>query len=180
MSFSEGVLLALATVALLFLIRWGCRLRLVDLENAWLPEDLRCAKLVYAERIFRAKLPVPIVAKLDRGYRNPDGVIILVELKTRRLSRPYLSDVIELSAQRLAVQAQTGERVADYGYVLLQQTGRKRKRAYRVELLSDEKVVALARRREAILMGEVSPRYAAAERLCMRCAYKRECDSARQ
>ena len=71
--------------------------------------------LVYIERVFGAKSPVPIIAKLDHGYRNAEGVIILVELKTRRLNRPYLSDVIELSAQRLAVQAQKGERVAAYG-----------------------------------------------------------------
>ncbi|HJW56376.1 MAG TPA: hypothetical protein VJ577_13985 [Burkholderiaceae bacterium] len=106
-------------------------------------------------------MSVPIVAKLDRGYRNAEGVIILAELKTRHRSRPYLTDVIELSAQRLAVEAQTGERVADYGFVLVKLTESKRKMAYRVELLSEEKVVALTRRRKVIMMGEALPRYAA-------------------
>jgi CRISPR-associated exonuclease Cas4 len=180
MSISVLVLLGLAVVVLLWLIRWGYRLRVVELDKAWLPMELRHARLVYTERVFRARTPVPIVARLDRGYRTAGGVIILVELKTRRLGRPYRSDVIELSAQRFAVQAQTGERVADYGYVVLQQAGRQRKTVYRVELLSDEQVVALVRRREAILLGDALSGYAASERLCTRCAFKSECDSARQ
>lgn len=180
MSISVLVLLGLAAVALLWLIRRGYRLRLVELDKAWLPVELRHARLVYTERVFRARTSVPIVARLDRGYRTAGGVIILVELKTRHLSRPYRSDVIELSAQRFAVQAQTGERVADYGYVVLQQVGRKRKIVYRVELLSEERVLGLTRRREAILMGEALPRYAASEHLCTRCAFKSECDAARQ
>lgn len=180
MSISALVLLALAAaVALLCLIRWRYRLRLVELDKGWLPVELRHARLVYTERVFRASSPVPIVARLDRGYRNADGVIILVELKTRGLSRLYRSDVIELSAQRFAVQAQTGERVAEYGYVLVQQAGCTRKTAYRVELLPDEKVIALARRREAIMRGEALPQYAVSERLCTWCAFKRECDTAR-
>jgi hypothetical protein len=142
MPFSELVLLVFAAAALLLLIRWVCRLRLVALEKAWLPVELQDTALVYAERIFKARSPVPIIAKLDRGYRNADGVILLVELKTRRMNRPDLSDVIELSAQRLAVQAQTGERVADYGYVVIQRVGSKRKMAHRVALLSTEAVAA--------------------------------------
>lgn len=176
MSISALVLSGLAAVALLCLIRWGYRLRLVDVDKAWLPVELRHAKLVYIERVFRARAPVPIVARLDRGYRNADGVIILVELKTRRLSRSYRSDVIELSAQRFAVRAQTGERVADYGYVVLQQPGRQRKTVYRVELLPYEQIMTLVRRREAILMGEALPQYAATERVCTRCAFQRQCD----
>ncbi|HEY0847172.1 MAG TPA: hypothetical protein VGE12_17515 [Noviherbaspirillum sp.] len=173
--FSAVMVLLLVAVVLRMLIRWACRLRLVGLEKAWLPAELRDAALVYMERVFRAKSPVPIIAKLDRGYRNAEGVIILVELKTRRLNRPYLSDVIELSAQRLVVQAQTGERVAAYGYVLIQLAGSECKTAHRVDLLSAENVIAMAMRREAILAGEEAPRYASSERLCTRCAFKLTC-----
>jgi CRISPR-associated exonuclease Cas4 len=169
------IMLLLVAVVLRLLIRWACRLRLVGLEKAWLPAELRGAALVYMERVFRAKSPVPMVAKLDRGYRNAEGIIILVEFKTRRLNRPYLSDIIELSAQRLAMQAETGERVAAYGYVLIQLAGSERKTAHRVDLLSTENVIAMVRRREAILAGEETPRYASSERLCTRCAFKLTC-----
>jgi len=63
---------------------------------------------------------VLIVAKCDRGYRTKKGVIVLVELKTRHVNRTCLSDIIELSAQRFAMQMQTGEDVAEYGHVLVQ------------------------------------------------------------
>lgn len=176
MLLSAWALMVLAAAAVLLLLHWAWRIRLIGLERAWLPAELQDAALVYAEQVFRAGSPVPIVAKLDRGYRNADGVIILVELKTRRANRPHLSDVIELSAQRLAVQGQTGERVAGYGYVVIQRTGSRRKMAHRVGLLSTEEVMALATRREAILARAVVPRYASSQRLCARCAFKGECE----
>ncbi len=178
MSFSALVPLGLAAVALLFLIRWGYRRRLVELDKGWLPVELRDARLVYTERVFRASSPVAIVARLDRGYRNADGVIILVELKTRRLNHPYLSDVIELSAQRVAVPAQTGEHVANYGYVVITSGDNHHKMVRRVVLLSAKQVVTLVWRRDAVLAGKAVPRYANSKGLCTRCAFKRECDSA--
>lgn len=175
MPLSVLVSLALAIIALLFVARWAYRYRLMGLEKAWLPEDLQGAALIYMERIFRMSSPVPIVAKLDRGYRKADGVIILAELKTRSLNRPYPSDVIELSAQRLAVQAQTGQQVANYGYVVIQQAGSKRKMAHRVTLMSIDDVTAVAKRRDKILAKEVVPQYAGSQRICDRCAFKLKC-----
>lgn len=52
-----------------------------------------------------------LVARVDRGYRGRNGLITLVELKTRRRDR-YLSEVIALSAQRVALAGETGEPVA--------------------------------------------------------------------
>ena len=131
MSISERMLIALAVVAMLILIRWVRRNRLVASEKEWLPKELQDAELIYAEQVFRAMWPVRIIAKLDRGYRDAQGLIVLLELKTRRASRPYLSDVIELSAQRFAVAAQTKEIVKDHGYVLVQQPGSERRKSYR-------------------------------------------------
>ncbi len=175
MTLNELALLPLAIVALLVSLYWVRRIRVAGLEKAWLTTELQDAELVYSEQVFRTRSPVSIVAKLDRGYQNVEGVIILVELKTRSVNRPYFSDVIELSAQRLAVQAQTRKCVADHAYVLIQQNGIRRKTAHRVALLSRAEVVALATRREAILMGEVVPQYACSEGLCDRCAFKQAC-----
>jgi hypothetical protein len=175
MSLSAMALLLFSVVALGLLVHRACRLRRLGMEKAWLPMELRDATLVYAEQVFRTTSPVPIVARLDRGYRNEDDVIILVELKTRRVNRPYFSDVIELSAQRLAVQQQTGERVANDGYVVIQRADGKDKSAHRVVLLFTEAIIAVAKRREAILAGEVAAQYASSEGLCARCAFKLKC-----
>lgn len=175
MPLSELVLPALVGVVLLVLLPSIRRVRLRRLENAWLPSELHCAAPIYREQVFRARSPVPVVAKVDRGYRSTSGVIVLVEFKTRRMNRPYQSDVIELSAQRLAVQAETGADVADYGYVLVMLAGKQRKMVHRVDLMSVEKIIAVARRRDAILSGEALPQFAASKGLCVQCPYKSVC-----
>jgi len=125
MTVSEWGISAFAGVVLLILVRMIWRMRIVIEERSWRPQELRDTEVVYAERVFRASRPVSIIAKLDRGYRYRNGLITLVELKTRRVDRVYLSDVIELSAQRIALQAQTREPVAPHGYVLVQQAERR-------------------------------------------------------
>ena len=175
MSFSELILFALAVVVLLFLGRRLWRIRLAASERAWLPAHLTSAKLVYMERQFRARRPLRLTARVDRGYRQPDGSIVLVELKTRPANRAYFSDVIELSAQRFAVEAHSNNRVTDYGYVLIQQPGSRRKTAHRVKLLTNDAVIALARRREAILAGVQSAEYVRVPALCRKCAFLSEC-----
>jgi hypothetical protein len=164
------VLLLLAVRKLYLLSRQG--------KDRWLPRELRNAALVYAEELFRSGGDVPIVAKCDRGYRKRNGVLVLVELKTRKLNRVYPSDIIELSAQRYAIQMQTHEEVADYAYVLVEQTPAKRKHRHRVKLLSAEGVARLALRRHAIITGHVVGNYARGPGLCRHCSFERECKSA--
>ena len=80
-----------------------------------------------------------------------------------------------LSAQRFAVEAQSNDRVTHYGYVLIQHPGSRRKTAHRVKLLTNAAVIALARRREAILAGVQSADYARAPALCRGCSFLSEC-----
>lgn len=175
MSFSELILFALAVVVLLILGRRLWRIRLAASEKAWPPAHLTSAQLVYMERQFRARRPLRLTARVDRGYRQPNGAITLVELKTRSVSRAYLADIIELSAQRVAVEAQTAERVDDYGYVLVQQPGSRKKTAHRVKLLTNDQVIALAKRREAILINPHSAEYVRVPGLCRQCAFLSRC-----
>lgn len=172
---SELILFAFAVVVLLILIRWVRRARLVASDKAWRPWELQDAELVYAEQVFKANGPVTLVAKVDRGYRDMRGVITLVELKTRRVDRPYLSDVIELSAQRSALAAQTQGLIATHGYVLVQQPGSGRRTLHRVQLLTHEEVISLAKRREAILANRKEAQYASSSGLCEQCAFRQQC-----
>lgn len=98
MSLNDGNFIALIAIALLIVIFSWRHIHFAISERAWRPAELRGAKLVCSEQIFRADKTIPIVAKIDRGYRDANGVIILVELKTRNMNRPYPSDIIELSA----------------------------------------------------------------------------------
>jgi hypothetical protein len=65
---------------------------------------LRDAELFCVESQFRSKSRWPIVARVDRAYRLPSGLVVLVELKTRSTPAVRTSDVIQLSAQRVAVE----------------------------------------------------------------------------
>lgn len=171
--------LALFVAAIVFLLFAGGRLRTRTIgdDGKWLPKELRNAELAYAEQVFRSGGDLPIVAKCDRAYRNKKISIVLVELKTRKVNRYYRSDVIELSAQRLAIQMQTGEAVANYGYVLVQRPGSNAKVLHRVDLLSPAEIIALAKRREEILAGFNVARMTCSPRLCANCAFVAKCKS---
>jgi CRISPR-associated exonuclease Cas4 len=152
--------------------RWRARAA----ERSWLPKDLQQADLAFAEKTFRTWRPIRLVVRADRGYRWM-GELHLAEFKTRARAAAYLSDVIELSAQRLAIEASTGERVSEIGYVLAETPSGRRRSVHQVRLLPRAAVVAVARRREAILEGSVVARYTDSPGLCRHCAYRGECNS---
>lgn len=141
------------------------------------PRELARAQLAYMEQSFRINHPIHLVAKLDRAYRLRGGALVLVELKTRWRDRPYETDIIQLSAQKLAVEVRTGQSVEPYGFIsILRPTGWRALRHHRVTLLNVDEVVELHRRREAILAGRTAPRYARSRKACDRCAFRSRCD----
>ena len=146
-------------------------------EGASRPAALRDAELVYMEKLFRISTPVGLVAKLDRAYRMPSGLLVLVEFKTRWSNQPFLSDVIQLSTQRMAVMGQTGQSVASYGYVMVKApTRRALPIAHFVKLMTGEQVVALVRRRDDILADRIAPSWPQSRKRCSTCAFQAECN----
>ena len=167
-----AVWLCLAVFAAALFSLW-CKKTALARERCWIPQELASAKLAYAERLFRSRDPW-LVAKIDRGYRL-GGKISLVELKTRTRHRVYRSDVIELSAQRVALETETGECVADTAFVLTEATTRRTRQVHRVKLMDRSEVVALIERRESILAGFAEPKYARSARLCDDCSFRDRC-----
>lgn len=165
---------AIACLVGLVLVFWLCRWS--SSANGLLPAELRGARLVYAERLFRSPEPVTITAKVDRVYRNATDNLVLVELKTRVTNRVYWSDVIELSAQRLALMWQTGEAVADYGYVLTERPDGRRTGCRRIRLMEPVDLIALVERRERLLAGKAEPQPTCKPEMCQKCAFVRPCD----
>lgn len=141
--------------------------------SEWIPRELRGHALAYSERTFRAGGATQVVARVDRAYRGPNGLITLVELKTRRTDRVHLSDVIELSAQRIALEGETGEPVARIGWVVVEAAARRT--AHRVRLMPSKAVWDLAARRDHLLSGTKSPNYPSARGVCMSCAHRSRC-----
>ena len=141
-----------------------------------LPSELRGARLLYAEQLFTATGQPSISARVDRAYRLPSGEVVLLELKTRAIDRLYLSDVIELSAQRAAIVLQTGEKVADHAYVAVRLPGGTAPDVHPVQLMGIDDVAALALRRHAIVSGRLAPTYAGSARICSQCAFAPRCE----
>lgn len=141
--------------------------------NAWMPRELKDHTLAYAERTFRTGSDKQLVARVDRAYRGRNGLITLVELKTRRAHRAHLSDVIELSAQRVALEGESGELVAHIGWVVVESEGRRT--AHRTPLMSPRAVWELVSRRDGLLAGTELPRFPATSGVCTTCAYRVRC-----
>ncbi len=168
---------AVAVLAAVLVLRWRRAAAAKGAERAFRPPALRDATLAHMEKLFRVRSPVSLVARVDRAYRRPDGELVLVELKTRRSDRAYATDVIQLSAQKMALEGQTGQHVADHGFVTVQRPkGTAAPRSHRVELLDASKIAALYRRREDIIGGRLMPRYADSSSACRGCAFRSRCD----
>jgi CRISPR-associated exonuclease Cas4 len=168
-----STLVAVATL-LVGLLWWLRAAQASRKEMAVRPPELVDADLLYSERRFEVREPVHLSVRLDRAYLLQSGLVVLMELKTRSRSRVFPSDVVQLSAQRLALERATRQVVASHGYVVAETLDGKRK-SYRVRLLSDETVVGLIRRREAILAGQQAPGAAVSPKLCVACAYRNVC-----
>ena len=143
-------------------------------EYGWRPQELRRAPVVYAEAMFRTTEPCAIVARVDRAFELR-GEIVLVEFKTRTTGRVYPSDVIELSAQRVALQRETGRTVRRAAYVVVESPASGERHAYPASLLSEDAVCEIARRRRAVLTGKVTPDETRYPGLCRDCGYVAEC-----
>lgn len=115
-----------------------------------------------------------MVAKIDRAYRTADG-LVLTELKRRRRRRAYLSDVVELSAQKVAIERSTGERVADKAYVLIEDPASRARTAIEVTLLIEAGVVDLAWRYAKVVRGDALTRKTNLLALCVSCPYADRC-----
>nr|WP_297383529.1 PD-(D/E)XK nuclease family protein [uncultured Roseateles sp.] len=161
----------LVVVGLLWLLRAA---RTNSKDGAVRPFELLDADLIYSERRFEISAPVWLSVRLDRAYLLRSGLAVLMELKTRRRSRVFVSDVVQLSAQALVLERATGHVVARQAYVLVQMPDGRRE-PHRVQLLPEEAVIGLVRRREAILAGQLEPRSAASPTLCKACAYRGVC-----
>jgi len=138
-----------------------------------LPAQLKGAQRIWTEREFVMDEPVRLVARVDAAWRLETGEIVLVEVKHRRHDRVHRSDVVQLSAQRLAAEAVTGESIAPWGWVCVHR-GRwwRRTRWHRVELITQGEVIDLMRRREKVLEGVMPACRAATPGVCQACEWR--------
>ena len=172
---AEGIaaLVAVVFIASLFFFHRGRRTQQA-LDQRGLPNELRGATVVYAEQTFRSRR-TRLVGRLDRAYRL-NGLVKLVELKTRPRDAVYMADVIELSTQRVALEDETGEPVALDAWVVVQNSITGARRPHRVALLGVDEVEALRHRYTDVSHGLVRDlRPARSIRQCQNCGHRDRC-----
>jgi len=172
------VVAGLAVVAGLTGLFWllaSRRRRFATGDAAWLPRELRDARLVYSEREFTTESPVPLGARIDRAYALPDGTLVLIEFKRRERPRVYQADVVQLSVQRVVLERATGARVAAHAYVGLVSAQSERIQARRVGLESELRVAARYRRAAEVFAQSSPPVRTPDLGLCRRCAFVVRC-----
>jgi CRISPR-associated exonuclease Cas4 len=147
-------------------------------HNRWLPPEQQGATIAFAEKEFIARSPFPVGAIVDRAYRLSSGLLVLMELKQRERVKSFFSDVVELSVQKLAIEASGGGTVAPYAYVVCESPATHRKTPLRIELLTEGAIVQLRNRHVALKTGRVVPTKVDHPALCEACEYRAECKPA--
>lgn len=169
------LLLAVALAVTWHLVR---RHRARVAERRDRPTGLRDAELFCVESQFRSKSCWPIVARVDRAYRLPTGLVVLVELKTRSAPAVRTSDVIQLSAQRVAVEDELRVRVSDEAFVIFPGRLSAPPTARAVRLMSREQVEAVAARYRRLIDGLDRPQWPDSEQVCHGCGQRAACGAA--
>jgi CRISPR/Cas system-associated exonuclease Cas4 (RecB family) len=144
-------------------------------EQAWLPVELRHARIEFAERYFYAKRPVRLIAKVDRVYKDESGTLFVTELKRRVKTQAYLSDVVELSAQKVAIERGGRRAVAEVGFVVIEHPVTQKRTPIAVRLLREQEIVDLAQHYVRLVDGGAMPDKANVAGLCRSCAYADRC-----
>lgn len=167
------ILVGVALAGLIALCRYGYHCALAG--DTRLPFELRQAELIYAEQTFQTTSTPRLRARVDRVYKKPNGIHVLVELKTRPRKATYRSDIIELSAQRVALMQHVRVPVAMHGYVAVQAEDGRHLGVISVRLLTEAQIYALWQRRRDVLDGRATPVRPDHIRICDHCAYNAVC-----
>jgi CRISPR-associated exonuclease Cas4 len=166
------MILFIASAALF--ARRGPRVRAGDGQG--LPAELRGAEIAFAEVTLRSHRR-RLVARLDRAYRTSDG-LQLVELKTRAHDAVYMSDVIELSVQRIVVEDEAGEQVSGEAWVVVQNSRSGARSPHKVRLLGVREISAMRERYSDVVRGKVArPNPSRSLSQCTQCSHNDRCSA---
>jgi len=157
---------------------WAVRRALWPLRRPdgppWLPVELREGELVWSEKQFRCERPVPVVARVDRVYRRPDGVLVPMEFKRRPVARTYLADIVELSVQRYVLR-QAAFEVSLRAYVAVVLAADGRIIALPVNLEDSAAIEQRIARLLALRSRAVEPEGPIHPAVCLRCGHRTVC-----
>ena len=145
-------------------------LRVFSRQEAWLPNELKMARLRFVERDIFVDKPYALAGRPDRVYALPNGLLTPLEFKNRNRFVTYETDIAELSLQAWMLR-RCGHATSSHGYVTIRQRDTAEHRCLRVSLLDDAQCLALIQRYRAIISGQVEPRTCPPNR-CRSCRHR--------
>lgn len=140
-----------------------------------LPSALRHHTVWARERPFACRSPIALNGRIDECFVDRDGVLTVSDTKLRQRPEVYESDVLQLSAYRLLLEAGPRRAVSPVGYVRL--ITPKGNRYAPVRLLPAADVLAAADLHARLKTGREQGERCGNAALCRRCEYKVECDA---
>lgn len=87
------------------------------LKDEKMPNELRKSVLYMNEQAISLQSPVRLNGKVDQVYRKRNGLLVLVDTKTRARHRVYDSDIYQLSLYALMLAMGRKEKVSGSAYV---------------------------------------------------------------
>jgi CRISPR/Cas system-associated exonuclease Cas4 (RecB family) len=145
-------------------------------DEAWLPDELRGARLAFSEATFEGQGVCQVVARVDRTYELASGLLVLVEFKRRSRGRVFLSDIVELSVQRYAMEM-SGYQVSRRAYVVELTGGSSAARRLPVELEEQAQVERRLLRHLNVRRRTERPRGATSAAVCQGCGHQSVCSA---
>jgi CRISPR/Cas system-associated exonuclease Cas4 (RecB family) len=140
----------------------------------YLPDELKESKVWAKEQSFDCSGDIPLRGKIDEAFQQRDGTIILSETKTRNKRKVYGSDILQLSAYKVLVEANTSRQVSNKGYVrVLTLQGNE---YMPVNLLPREEVKAARQLHEDLTKGLYKGQKCENPFVCRTCAYQDPCN----
>ena len=118
---------------------------------------------------------VNLTGRIDEAFELPDGDLVLSDTKSRAAQRVYKSDILQVSAYKVVIEASTKKRVRDHGYIrLLTPQGNEYRR---IDLLSANEVAAAYQLHDDLQQGRYPGEKCGRPAVCRGCAYRVECES---
>jgi|GEM_PF-4550737 hypothetical protein len=148
-----------------------------------LPSSLVGASLVLCEpkEVWAVTKPFPLHGRPDEVYLR-NGVLVPLDTKTRARDVVYPVDVVKLSGYAAILRhhpAFEGTPVSSTGWIRVVNRSTGRVRHHQVELLTDNELLAIHRRRSDLLSKKATPRPATNPTYCRGCAQRSRCPSPR-
>jgi len=140
------------------------------------PKELQESTLYGSEQNISCEKPVPLIGTYDQLYQRPDRRLIVTDTKTRGKPHVYDSDVIQLSAYKVILENSkefSKRQVDNHGYMRLVCNGVTHYK--KVDLMTEEDIVALYERREALYAGTTVPNKANTPGKCSNCHQLAHC-----